>query len=331
VFTLVNAVLLRPLPWTEPDRVGIVWAVPPTGERTWFSFPELEELQREVSGLASVAGFTDLRPNLVVDGVGHEVQALAVSHQFLTLLGVLPELGRDFSPEDDRNGAAPSVILSDGFWRTRFGADPGILGRPIRLNEREYSVIGVLPSTFAILPASSVLPERVDVWLPLEPHLPSRDRSVRFLHVLARLRADVTFSQASDELHAYGMRVSRQFPAAYRGGQWRFSVTSFKDDVLAKTRTALYLVFGLVLLVLLMACSNVANLLLARGERRRAELAVRTALGAGPARLAAELLAEALVLSAIGSALGFGLAAVAPRILRTVGPGSLTAFAGCAG
>jgi putative ABC transport system permease protein len=323
VFTLVNAVLLRPLPWTDPDRVGILWSVQPSGERTWLSLPELEELQRDVPAFAGVCGLTDLRPTLLLDGGGQEIQALAVSHQFFRVLGVVPRLGRDFSAEDDRDGAAPAAVLSDAFWRAQFGANPAIVGRRIRLNEREYAVIGILPADFALLPASTVLPDRVDVWLPLATHLPARDRSVRFLHVLARLRPDVSFSHAADELEVYGRRVSSQFPTVYRGGRWRFTIQAFKQDVLQGARTALSLIFGLVLLVLLMACANVANLLLARGEARRAELAVRTALGAGPARLAGELLAEALVLAAAASALGFALAAAVPRMLRTLDPGAL--------
>jgi putative ABC transport system permease protein len=215
------------------------------------------------------------------------------------------------------------VILSDAFWRTQFGGDPRIVGSLIRLNEREYSVIGVLPATFTILPASSVLPERVDVWLPLQLHLPSRDRSVRFLHALARLRPGVSFGQADQDIQAYGMRVTGQYATGYGGGAWRFTIRSFKDDVLKNARMSLSLVFGLVLLVLLMACSNVANLLLARGEGRRAELAIRTALGAGPARLAGELIAEALVLAAAGSALGLGLAVVVPHALRAFDPAAL--------
>ena len=323
VFAVVNGVLLRPLPWTDPDRVGIVWPIEPGGERTWLSYPEFEDLQRDVSAFTGVAGFTDLRPNLVVNGTGRELQALAVSHGFLDLLGVAPALGRDFSADDDRQGAARCAILSHAFWRSQFGGDSNVLGRVITLNEQQYSVIGVLPPSFAILPASSVLPERVDLWLPLQPHLPTRDRSVRFLHVLARLHADVTFSQASEQLHTFSESATSHYPAIYRGGAWRFTVTPFKDDVLSETRTALYLISGLVLLVLLIACSNVANLLLARGEMRHGELALRSALGAGPARLAGELLTEALVLASAGSAVGCVLAGSVLHVLRAFDPAAL--------
>jgi putative ABC transport system permease protein len=323
VFALVNAVLLRPMPWNKPEQVGLVWAIQPSGARTWLSFPELERLQRETAGLTGASGITDLRPHYEHDGVGEELQALAVSHGFFAMLGVPPALGRDFTSDDDRDGARLVVILSHAFWQMRFGGDPGVLSRTLKLNQQDYSIVGVMPARFELLAASTVLPDSVDVWLPLEPHLPSRDRSVRFLHVLARLRPGVTLSDADTELRSYGARVSHEFPAAYPGGPWALSIVSFTDDVLKNAKPILYLLLGLVLLVVIIACSNVANLLLARGEARRTELAIRTALGAGPARLAGELLAESFLLALCGSVAGLVVATLLPRVLRAVDPGAL--------
>ena len=327
VFGLVNAVLLRPLPWRSPGNVGLVWAVQPSGQRTWLSFPELEDLQQQPGGLSGASGISDLRPQYERGGVGHELQALAVSHGFFGMLGVPTALGRDFAAEDERPDAAPVVILSDAFWRAQLGGDPAAVGRSLRLNGREYSVVGILPASFVLLPASTVS--------RIAPTCGCRSsriwrlaiRSVRFLHVVARLGPNATFDWADDELRARGARIPREFPASYPGGTWDLRIVPFKDDVLRDSRVALYLLFGLVLLVLLMACSNVANLLLARGEARRTELAIRTALGAGPARLAGELLAESFLLSACGSALGFGFAAWLPTILRTLDPGALPRLA----
>jgi putative ABC transport system permease protein len=323
VFSLVNAVLLRPLPWRQPETVALIWPVQPSGERTWLSFPELEDLRREGGSLAAVAGLTDLRPTFIADGVGYELQAVAVSRDLFRLLGVAPVLGRDFSRSDDQRRGAAVAILSDSFWRARFGADPTIVGRSIVLDARPCVVIGVLPPAFGILPPSSVLPDRVDVWLPLEQHLASRDRGVRFLHVLARVHGKADFGQAREELRRYAARARRQFASAYPGGVWQFTIVPFAEDVLKEARMSLRLLLALVGLVLLMACANVANLLLARGEARGTELAIRTALGASPARLAGELMAEALVLGACGSALGLALAAAAPTVLRAVDPGAL--------
>jgi predicted permease len=323
VFSLVNAVLLTPLPWRSPEDVGLIWAVSPSGERTWLSFPELEELVRERPGVEAVAGMSDLRPSTVVAGVGEEVQGLAVSHGFFSLLGIAPSLGRDFSARDEDDGAPPVVIVSDSYWRSRLGATPSAIGRAIPLDEKPYVVIGVLPPTFSLLPASSVLPAHVDVWLPLKPHLASRARTVRFLHAIARVEPGSLFSHADAELQAHSSRIVRQFPEAYPGDGWRLTIRSFSGDVLRTAREVLFLLGVLVALVLLIACANVAQLLLVRGESRRRELAIRTALGAGPARLAGELLAEALVIAIAGSAAGLAIAAVVPSLLRRLDLASL--------
>jgi putative ABC transport system permease protein len=328
VFGLVNAVLLRPLPWRAPDAIGVVWAVQPSGERTWLSFPELDALQRDAGRTVSIAGMTDLRLPFRADGVGQELQALAVGHGLFRLLGVSPSQGRDFARDDDREGAAPVAILSHAFWRTRFGADPSAVGRTLTLNDRDYSVIGILAPEFELLPASSVLPDHVDVWLPLEPHLASRNGSVRFLHALARLAPGVSFAQADAELRAYAERLPRDPEVVSPGGPPTLTIVSFTGDVLKNARGALYLLFGLVLLVLVMACANVAQLLLARGESRRTELAIRTALGAGPATVAGELLAEAFVLAACGSLLGCALAAATPAVIRSIDVGALPRLEG---
>jgi predicted permease len=323
VFSLFNAVLLKPLPWRSPDSVGLIWPIQPTGERTWLSFPEIEELQRELTTVTGVAGLTDVRPTFVSNGIGTELQALAVSHNFFTLLGVSPLIGRDFTRADDHPGATPAVILSHAFWRAQFGSDPTIVGRAMMLDARTYTVIGVLPPEFSILQPSSVLPARVDIWLPLEPHLASRDRGIRFLHGIARLRDRNGFAGTSDELRAYATRVQHAFASTYQRGGWRFTIVPFKDDIVSRVRVPLYLVLGLVSFVLVMACSNVASLLLVRGEARHGELALRAALGAGPARLAGELFAETLVLASAGCALGLALASTAPAILRSLDPAAL--------
>jgi len=328
VFSLFNTVILRPMPWRAPERVGLVWAVPPGSDRTWLSFPELDELQRDIAGFSSVAGLTDVRFAFSDAGRAEEVQGLAVSHALFSTLGVRPRLGRDFSADDDREGAAPVAILGDAFWRSSFGADPSVVGRRIDLDGRSATVIGVLPDGFEILPATSVLPDRVDMYVPLEPHLASRDRSVRFLHGLARLRDGVSFTEANQQLASYASGVQRQFPALYSAGVWSFSVRGFQDEVLASARMALGVMSGLVALVLVMACANVANLLLARGETRRSEIAVKAALGAAPGRLAGELMAEALLLAAGGCALGLAGAALLPQLIRSIDPGALPRLAG---
>jgi putative ABC transport system permease protein len=323
VFTLLNAVLLRPLPFAAPDRVGLVWAVPPDREPTWLSFPELEDLSRLSTQVTDVAGFTDVRMAQESAAGTEEVQGLAISHRLLPLLGIEPAIGRAFTREDDRPGAALAVLLADTFWRTRFGADPGVVGRTITLDGRGYRVAGVLPAAFALLPATSVLPDRVDVWVTLEPHLASRQRSVRFLHALARLRSGTTFAAADVELRARGAAANAAFPAAYPAGPWTFGLVSFEHHVLREARPALWLLFGLVGLVLIAAAVNVVHLLVARHEARRADVAVRTALGASAARLAGEQMAETTVIAVAAGLLGLAVASTAPTVLRAIDPGAL--------
>ena len=170
----------------------------------------------------------------------------------------------------------------------------------------------MLPERFAILPPSSVLPDRIDVWLPLEPSLPSRQRSVRFLHALVRLRPGATFAAADAELRAAGARLTRGFADAYPGGAWTFTIRSFEQDVLRQARSTLWLLSALVGLVLALACVNVAHLLIARHDARRADVAVRTALGASAAQLAGEQLAESSLIAASGGVLGLALGAATP-------------------
>ena len=329
VFALIDQVLLRPLPFTRPAEVGLVWASSSAEGRTWLSFPEIDALRRSPpASLRAVAAFTDIRVAEVGPGGAEELQGLAVSHDLFRLLGVAPALGRDFARDDDREGAAPIVIVSDAFWRRRLGGDPAAVGRVLRLDERDYRVVGVLPAAFSLLPASSVLPDRVDVWVPLEPHLVSRQPSVRFLHALARRAPDATFARAGDELAAAATRIAAASPDLSRDGPWTLTIVSFEADVLASARSTLGLLFALVGLVLVMACANVAHLFLARAEARQADRATRLALGASRARLAGEQLAEAALVATIAAAGGLAIAAATPIAVQALDPAALPRLGG---
>jgi len=322
VFSLVNAVLLQPLPWRSPEAIGLVWAVTPAGTRTWLSFPEFEELRRTFAS----AGLSDLRSVMTWEGGARELQALAVSHNLFALLGGEPQLGRTLTPEDDRAGAKAVVVLSDAFWRTQFGGDASAIGRSVTINDRQCTIVGVLPATFGILPPSSVFPDRVDVWLPLEAQAPPRERTVRFLHVLLRV-GDGGYAGAAETLHRYGRQVADTVPSAYPDGTWGFTIVPFQAEVLRGARRTLIPMVVLVVLVLAAACANVASLMLARGSARREELAVRTALGARPATLAGELFAESVLLTAAGGAAGLAIAAALPPVLRSIDPAALPRLA----
>jgi len=322
IFAVVNAVLLRPLPYRDPAGVVLIWAARPDGGRTWLSRPELDDLSRDARSFSAVAGMTDLRMNLVA-GEPEEIQVVAASATLFPLLGVDAAHGQLYDARDDVDGGAPVVVLSDALWRRRFGADASVIGRPIQLDGRSYFVKGVLPAGFTVLPPSSVFPSHVDAWVPLRPHATATGRDVRYLHAVARLAPSASIERASDELSALGAGYSRAFPQAYGGQRWSFQAADFQRDVVRQARPVLLALGGIVAVVLAVACVNVATLLLARGERRRRELIVRLALGAGPARLIRLLLCEAIVLVIAGCGAGAVLALAVPRAIGAIDPAAL--------
>ena len=323
-FSVYNGVLLRPLPWRAPDRVAMLWAMTPQGQRTWLSAPEFDEIARDSRVLSDVAALTDVRFALVADGAPpRELQAAAVSSTFLPLLGHQPELGRGITAEDDRLGGANVVILSHTFWRDHFGGDFAAVGRTMTLDGRSYQIVGVLPASFELLHTSSVWPDRIDVWVPLQPHVLSRDRTVRLLDVVGRVRDGLTFDDLARELAGYASTARATAPAAYQGGAWTFTAVNLADDALAGARRSLTMIVGLAALVFLIACGNVANLTLARSEDRRVERATRVALGAGPARLRLETIAEAGWLAIGGTVVAAAIAAGSLSSLLAIAPESL--------
>src|SRR5215469_8402305 len=306
VFSLVHAVILKPLPFRDPAQLITVWdAYPPQVEKAGISPAELTDWQRQSDLLSESAWCRYVPASLALTGAAGdawEVQATLISPALLPMLGAAPTLGRGIMAADPANTA----LLSDKIWRTRFSADPAIVGKSIRLNGEAYAVVGVMPPDFA-------LPDWADVWLPNGPLMADGlTNPVRHgLGFVARMRPGVTTLSISHRAAELAKRLAAENPKTSTG--WNMHAAGLQDDLTANVRPALLMLLGAVTLVLLIACANVANLLLSRAASRTKEIALRTALGAGAGRVIRQLLAESMTLSALGAGLGLLLAEICLR------------------
>ena len=324
IFSVVDTVLLKPLPFRDAERLLVIWEqnvsqnldrafVPPASFAAW---------QQQTRAVERMAALQDTRINLTGGPNGHidpeEIKGERVTASLFPLLGVEPIVGRAFRPEEDRPGSANFVLLSHSLWQRRFAGDPGIAGKTIRLRDQPYTVVGVLPPGFAVMESG------VDVFLPLALN-PGDAHTVhnRFLRVIARRRGSL--DQVRAELDSVGAQMERAQPALNTG--WRPEVFELREELVGGVRRALWVLMAAVGCLLLMACVNVANLLLARGATRSKELALRSALGAGRGRIVVQFLTESVLLALGGAALGWFLAEGAIYLLVHAGPASVPRLA----
>ena len=328
IFSVVNAVLLRPLPYTEPDRLLLVQESLPKLylSTNAVSAAEYWDYKDGNQVFSEIACFTTQNLNLTGQGEATRIHVARVSASLFPLLGVPPKVGRTFTEDEDRAGADAVILISERLWRTQFASDPEIAGRSIKLDEKPYAVIGVMPSRFQFPSTDNAFSDAVDLWVPLAMSDEERKgRANSFDYgVIGRLKPGVTIDQARSDIQGIGERMQQEHPDIYKGNiEIVANVISLEQQVVKRVRTVLLVLFGAVGLVLLVGCANVANLLLARSQVRVKEMAIRTAIGASPRRLIRQLITECLLLAVLGGGLGLLLASWMVDLLVKFGPGNL--------
>lgn len=323
IFSVVNSVLLRPLPYDKPERLVAAFDSFPEFPRDGLSELEYMTLRGEDKSLAEIAIGNGVNFTLTGAGDSERVQGAVVSSNYFELLGISVALGRGFALDEDLAGKNNVVILSDAFWKRRFGADPRAVGQPVTLSGTNFTIAGVLPSGFKS-PIELQFAASADVWVGYGFNPGNLNRGSHGLVTIARLRDGVTLEQAQDETKAIIGRVLAENPTFYpTDGSFSSYLTPLHTAIVGDVRTALLVLLGAVATVLLIACANVANLSLARSEARQKEIAVRTALGASRSQIVRQLLVESLVLAAAGGAAGLLLARWILDALVAINPGNI--------
>src|ERR1043166_3919861 len=325
IFSVVNSVLLRPLPYRQPGQLVRVYSEFPTMQlkKFWLSPPELLDIQREAKSWEAIGAWAPGGQNVGTESEPLRVTSAGITRSLIDVLGVQPERGRNFTEEEDRNGGPNVAIISHGLWQKGFGGANDIIGKQIQVNSQTTTVVGVMPANFAFPPGSN---DQVEILLPFQfdPANPG-NRGSHFLSVIGRLKPGVSIDQAQSEMTSLMSGWKSENRARHLLNPMNHPVVmlGLHEDVVGSARKAVWLLMAAVGFVLLIACVNVANLLLARAESRHREFAVRLALGAGLKRMVRQFVAEGFVLVVIASILGVALAFVGLKILLLFAPDSV--------
>jgi predicted permease len=323
IFSVVNGVLLKPLPYRAPEELIRIFESNQSQPKFAMSLGNFQDYREQNTTLSDLALYTQQNVELAQDDQPERLTALGVTSGFFELLGVHPLLGREFHREDELPTQNAGVILSHGLWQRRFNGDPGIIGKPLTLSGRLFTIIGVMPAGVQHVGGdyrSTPHGENIDIWWPLE--LPTQaERRSHFCNAIGRLKPSVSTTEALTDFNIIAERLAQQFPETNQS--WRIAIQPLHEELVGQTRTTLWVLLGTVFFVLLIACVNVANLSLARATAREQEMAVRAALGAGRRRIIRQLLTESLLLASLGGACGILLAKWAIEVLRVFGPEQL--------
>jgi predicted permease len=316
IFSVVNTVLLKPLAFPEPDRIVTLMTSTPQGAFPGASVPKYNSWRRQTQVLEDVSAYDPGGPGLNLSGGDRpeQLKGIHVSYEFFHLFGAQAVIGRTFTAEEDRPRGGNAIVLSNGLWQRRFGSDPGIVGKALTLGGQSYTVIGVLAHGFTFDP----LP---DLYLPFQAD-PDSTNQGHFFQAAARLKPGVSLSAAKAALKLAGEEFKRRYPGTM-DPKMSFTAEPMQQLMVSNVKAALFVLLGAVGCVLLIACANVASLLLVRATARAREIAIRSAIGAGRGRIVRQLLTESVLLSMIGGVLGLAIGALGVRALLAVNPGNI--------
>jgi putative ABC transport system permease protein len=321
IFSVVNAVLLRPLPYQHPERLVWIWETNPGADikQETASMPNFNDWRTQSQSFEEMAAFAGAALTLTSEHEPERIPGSVITANFFSVLGIQPLMGRSFTPEENGEKGARVVILSHGLWQRRFGGNPNIIGQTITLNSNPYQVVGIMPPGF-----KNPLPSQrnaAELWVPLSMSLDPKVRRSDFLNVVGRLKPNVMLEQARAEMKTITSRLEQQYPETNTG--WSTIVIPLRDRITGDVRPAMWVLVGVVGFLLLIACANVANLLLARAAARQQEIAVRRALGADRFRLIRQFLTESILLALAGGAFGSLLAMWGVELLVRLSPGNI--------